>query len=155
MSASFADRGKEGESLFKKALEELEAKDFRLTFNRISDARTAGGRGVSVEGDFQAFQAFADSESTRNFLFEVKETQHSYRLAYGNFDKGQVARMRKRKLAGSLCYVLVYHAADKLWRYQELEFFDKRDATLGSWDLRSLPTASLLEILIGLFYTHV
>lgn len=135
MSAS--DRGKVAEGKVRAQLKDIESKYLRFTFNRISDAHSAGGKGaVSQPGDFQAF--YQNEFGARfNFLIEVKETEHEFRLPHGNFSLDAVARMRKRQLAGTECFILTYHSKSKTWRCIEFDFFVHREG--GSWDLRVFP----------------
>jgi hypothetical protein len=108
-------------------------------FERILDAKAAGGRFRAQAGDFQAFSP------GKNWLLEVKSVAHDFRLPHGNFEAGQRARMAKRALAGTICVVLFYSTTLKLWRLAPLSFFSNLDG--GSWDLRSFQATSLADCL--------
>lgn len=142
-TVSAAKRGKVAEGKVRDYLKALEAQTAQFTFNRIGDAGAARGAFAAQAGDFQAFGW------GKNWIIEVKEVQHAYRLPHGNFGPEQVARMRKRGLAGSIPIVLIYHRNEKLWRLPHLEIFLYRDG--GSWDLREVRTQTLPEILDSVF----
>lgn len=136
-------RGKVAESLVRDALKALEATAMQFTFNRIGDAGAAGGAFAAQSGDYQAFGW------GKNWLIEVKELQHAYRLPHSSFGAEQVARMRKRSLAGSIPVVLLYHRNEKVWRCPSFATFLRRDG--GSWDFRLVETFSLAEIMEATF----
>lgn len=139
------NRGRASENAVRKVLLDLEAEFSAFTFNRVMDSHAAGGRLPAAPGDFQAFSN--TSQPSKNFVIEVKEFAHDYRLSYNNFDLGKVARMYKRELAGSVCVVLLYSTTAKIWRQANLAFFRGRDNTVGSWDLRNLQTIVLKPFL--------
>lgn len=138
-AVSAAKRGKVAEAKVRDYLKALEAQTIQFTFNRIGDAGAARGAFASQAGDFQAFGW------GRNWIIEVKETQHAYRLPHGNFGVEQVVKLRKRELAGSLPLVLIYHRNEKLWRCPAFSTFLHREG--GSWDLREVKPQLLAEIL--------
>lgn len=142
-AVSAAKRGKVAEGKVRDYLKALEALSVHFTFNRIGDAGAAGGAFAAQAGDFQAFGW------GKNWLIEVKETQHAYRIPHGNFGPEQVAKMRKRELAGSVPVVLIYHRNEKLWRCPHLELFLYREG--GSWDLRGIKPQPLQVILDSTF----
>lgn len=167
-----ANRGKYAESKVKDYLKALETRLANFTFNRISDAHAAGGRAQPQPGDFQAFMRvtgqgvyFQDVreqtpegltmgskgvlEVSRNWLIEVKEVKHSFRLPHKNYGPDSVARMHKRVLAGSEPIVLIFHTEEKLWRHVPFEVFLTR--TGGSWDLRPYPTFDYKHTLDHIF----
>lgn len=138
-------RGKWAEGKVKDVLLKLETSDAKFTFNRVQDAHAAGGRFVAQAGDFQAFRFL--NGVRRNFLIEIKEVAHDFRLSYNNFTGDKVARMWKRSLAGSECLVFVYHTTSKVWREVPFEVFLSRPITAGSWDLSTYPTGSISNLL--------
>lgn len=124
-----ANRGKVAESLLQKQFKLLEAADAYFTWERIYDARSSRGAMANPRtGDFVLYNR------GDNTVLEVKEVDHEYRLPRANFSKDQRARMRKRQLAGSLCYVAVYFTPIKAWRLLEMRYFDTEET--GSWDMR-------------------
>lgn len=146
--SSPADRGQRGkiaEAVVMQTLKKFADRHHCFTFNRVQDARTAGGRGTAAIGDFQAFYS-GQGKGSRNFVIEVKEVAHAYRLSYNNFDAGQIARMRIRELAGSIALVLVYHSPTKLWRILPLSLFYTREEGAGSWDLSQTEQTAALAL---------
>lgn len=142
-TVSSANRGKVAEAKVRDYLKELEAQSVYFTFNRIGDAGAARGAFVAQAGDFQAFGW------GKNWIIEVKETQHAYRLPHGNFGPEQVGKMRKRELAGSVPVVLIYHRNEKVWRCPSFSTFLSREG--GSWDLRDVKAQPLPELLDNIF----
>jgi penicillin-binding protein-related factor A (putative recombinase) len=131
-----SNRGKTAESLVRARLETL-CQKAAATFLRLPDAH-AGSRAATL-ADFLYVR-----EGTL-YLIEVKETQHDYRLPHGNFEAGQVARMRRVKMAGGKALVVIYHSTLKLWRGYDIDRFAAREG--GSWDLRDTEPKSLLDLL--------
>ena len=143
--ANHADRGKDAEEQVEKVLNLL-VKRADTAFYRLPDARS-GSRKPTLADYLMVHKGLM-------FLLEIKEVEHDYRLPHGNFDKDQVARMQRFKLAGAQTHVLTYHSKIDKWRSIELEFF--RTRTGGSWDLREFPLQDLSEILKeGETYTSV
>lgn len=152
-----ANRGKVAEAAVKKFLKDTEGAIMEFTFNRCLDAHAAGGKFPAQAGDFQAFYKFdlPLGESgfisrmgmptiSRNFIIEVKEVKHDFRLPHGNYSTDKVARVSKRVLAGTEAIVVVLHTTTKTWRAVPFAFFQTRAG--GSWDLRQfepvdMPTA--------------
>ena len=154
-----ADRGKVSEKAVRDVLKDLEKAHMHFTFNRCYDAHSAGGRMPAQAGDFQAF--YADTRNayvvlsqcpigptvelkdvtpfqfSRNFIVEVKEVKHDFRLPHGNYSTDKVARVQKRVLAGTEAIVMVLHTTTKVWRAVPFDVF--RTRTGGSWDLREWP----------------
>lgn len=124
-------RGKAAEAAVRSELEVLgEMSDF--DWSRIYDARSARGRFPARPGDFEFFYPEVHG------LIEAKEVEHDFRLPKKNFEDGQLARLRKRQMAGGEIVIVVYHSTTKLWTYVELEWLRHRQ-DLPSWDLSSLP----------------
>lgn len=133
-------KGKTAEHKLQVAFTAYASNHSEFDYERIQDARSSMGKmSVPRAGDFLLFH------KGKNILLEVKEVQHSYRLPRPNFDRGQRARMMKRKLAGSICMVIVYHAVDNLWRLIPLEYFGVEDT--GSWDLTYFPASDLKQLM--------
>lgn len=139
-----ANRGKYAEGKVREHLKALEAAHANFTFERVYDAHAAGGRAQPQPGDFRAFYqprngweaqgGEGQTPASRNWLIEVKEVKHDYRLPHANFSPDKVARMHKGALSGREPIVLVYHTEAKIWRNVPFAVFLKREG--GSWDLR-------------------
>jgi hypothetical protein len=127
-----AERGKAAERDVKKYLQEVSLQYFDFDFDRIYDARSAGGKFPSRPGDFEFYYP------GRHGLIEVKEVNHVFRLPEKNFNKRAIARLRKRQLAGGTIVVVVRHSPTGLWREVPLSFFVQR-ADQPSWDLTEFP----------------
>jgi len=141
MATERGSRGKYAETQLRKVLERMRLAYHHFTYNRLGDARA--GFKVAQPGDFQAFGWGS------NWLLEVKEVDHQFRLPVQNFTLDARARMRERQLAGSMCWVLVYFKPAKLWRLQSLDYFGTLAS--GSWDMRDSPTAELSFVIDEIF----
>lgn len=137
-TASIADRGKWAEKEVEKHLKSLNEKYARFAYERLPDARAAGGRLKAALCDFLAWWERPDGHDS--YLIEVKETKHDYRIAKDKLE--QLPRMRKLRLAGAMGIVLIYHSSIDRWRGAPLEYFDGNIPP--SWDLRELPTCATL-----------
>lgn len=157
-----AYQGKDAEGKVRDHLKALDQAHVAFTFNRNPDAHAAGGRFVPVAGDFQAFAVWTmDIAETpagydvlrtpgirpggipmpRNFIFEVKEVKHAFRLPYNNYSADKVARVQKRVLAGTEALVLIRFMPADQWRAVPLDVFRERNEATpsGSWDLSAFP----------------
>lgn len=133
---TYANRGKEAEKLVKARLVEL-AKQADTVWYRPPDLR--GGFKQEALTDFLLLKR------GHLTLVEVKQTEHTYRLAHGNFGIPQVSRMRAWKWAGASALVLIYHSEIQKWRCLDIDYFVDRVG--GSWDLREVPFTTLEETL--------
>lgn len=162
---STADRGKTAEAAVKKILKAIKDKNLNFDWNKNPDAYAAGGRAQPVAGDFQAFKQektlgwvdySADVKGprmiqgepavlqiSRNFIIEVKEVKHDFRLPYGNYSEDKVARVQRRVYAGSEAVVAILHTTTGLWRLVPQAVFTVREEGKGSWDLRAYPTVDI------------
>lgn len=136
MSKSVANRGKSAEKKVRDYLKKVDERLLNWDFERLSDARSAGGRGAKiVVGDYAIFNpAF-------HGVIEVKEIAHDYRIPAANIT--QLPKLRKRALAGGHCYVLVLHTTTGKWRRILATDLELRNT--GSWDLRPYPEYDSLE----------
>lgn len=133
-------RGKWAEGKVRDLLKKLGEADARFDWERILDARSAGGRFRSQIGDFAVFMPHLHG------VIEVKEVDHAYRLPHKNLDTEAVGKLVKRQWAGGITWMIIAHQR-KAWRLVPLEVF--RTRTGGSWDLREFPTyAKVDEILV-------
>lgn len=142
MASSIGQRGKYAERKVKEYLEKLSASHATFAYERVPDARSAGGRFKKVLGDFLYFAP------CKHGVLEVKESGNAFRLPKDKL--AQISRLKARELAGGVCYVVVYHTNEKLWRLapvSQLEIISS-----GSWDLRCFPTSSKLEDLLKAEY---
>jgi penicillin-binding protein-related factor A (putative recombinase) len=137
---STADRGKEAEGKLDKEFKKLDIHLPEFTYERIYDARSSMGKVANPRaGDFCLYH------KGKNFLLEVKEVAHDYRLPVANFGLDQRARMRKRQIAGSICAVIIYHSTTSVWRLLPLAYFGTLNK--GSWDFRGTQEESLKSII--------
>lgn len=128
--ASTGQRGKYAEAKVREYLEQMNSKHACFAYERIYDARSAGGRGIPARpGDFEFYAP------SLHGLIEVKEVEHDYRLPKKNLDKEQIAKLRKREFAGGMIFVLVYHTTLGVWRSVPIQWLHERSAQ-SSWDLR-------------------
>lgn len=142
---AIAQRGKKAEADVKAVLDSLQARLSTFCANRQYDAKSAGGRFPAQPADFQWF--FLNQGKPRSGLIEVKEVAHDYRLPKKNFNVDEIARMRRRLLAGQRCTVLVRHTTTDQWRSVPLTYFIER---LGqpSWDLSGFSSSQTVQELI-------
>jgi hypothetical protein len=125
----FADRGKEAEKKVKTFLQAVSERIAAFNYERLPDARSAGGRFPAVICDF-----LVQFRGTL-YLLEVKQTERDYRLAYDKVD--QLPKLMMWELSGSIGIVMVYHSTIKKWRIMFADELSERqvDGT-ASWDLR-------------------
>lgn len=138
MASKVADRGKWAEGKVQGILKGASERVAEFDFERLPDARAARGALKAQIADFAWFRP------GQHGVIEVKETEHDYRLPRDKL--AQLARLRKRGMAGGLVYVIVYHSTLKKWRCAPLSFFD--GDIPSSWDLSALP---LYDTVDGVF----
>lgn len=132
--ASAGERGKWTEKQVEGELKYLNGKFASFCYERLPDARAARGALKASLCDF-LFWWKRDTDHKVSGLLEAKETEHDYRLPKDKL--GQLARMRKVRLAGGVGVVIIYHSGLSKFRIAPLEFFDGEIPP--SWDLRPLP----------------
>jgi hypothetical protein len=137
---SAATRGKYAEEKTQEYLEQLKSKYAAFDYERIYDARSAGGRFPKRPGDFEFYAPKLHG------LIEAKEVEHDFRLASARLT--QIPKLRKRELAGGLIFVLVYHGTTGRWRSVPLNWLQQRIAQ-PSWDLREFPEHGSVEIALA------
>lgn len=130
MAVSRGDRGKRAEKMVQDYLQQISNRVAAFDFERMPDARSAMGRFKSMIADFAWYYP------GKHGVIEVKETQHDFRIAKDKIP--QLARMKKRVLAGGSCLILVYHSTTKLWRCLDAATLPLIER--GSWDLSGYPT---------------
>lgn len=134
------DRGKFAEKEVTKVLEgwnRLAA----FAFERLPDARAAGGRLKQQISDFMCWYTQPDGSYEWNYCIplEVKSTEHStkngsYLLSAGALD--QLPRLKKVEAAGANPYVLVYFKVTDRWRVAPISYFEFGQP---SWNMSDLP----------------
>jgi hypothetical protein len=131
--ATLGTRGKWAEKQVRDWMSRRSETDAGFAFLRYPDARA--GSAQPAPSDFEA------GHRGTNFKIEVKEvkitTVSSRRLPAANFAADKVGRMRKWRLAGSQCWVIVCHLTEgrggvREWRLVPADYFFERAA---SWDL--------------------
>lgn len=133
--AAVGDRGKWTEKEVEKVLTAMSNKHLSFAFERLPDARAAGGRLKAQLCDFLCWWESANDRERYSIMLEAKEIQHDYRLPKDKLP--QLARMRKVSYAGAEGVVLVYHSTIDKWRCMPLNFF--HGDIPPSWDLSSEP----------------
>ena len=138
MTDSRGTRGKYAEKKVREYMESLKEKHIGFDFERVSDARSAGGRGAKkVVGDFLFFSPGVHG------VLEVKEVNHLFRLPAKNLT--QLPKLRIRELAGGRCLIVVYFKPAKLWRVSWAK--DMENKTTGSWDMTECTPGPLTQVL--------
>ena len=133
------NRGKVAEKLLEAACKQLAASNVAFDWERIPDAFSSRGSVAAPRtGDLSL------TLRGRACVLEVKEVEHDFRLPRKNFSLDSRARMRRRKLAGALCLVAVYHSTTKLWRLIDVDAFGTEDR--GSWDFSNQPAVDLATL---------
>jgi len=127
-----AARGKSAEDTVKKYCERMaERRGIAFHWERIPDARAAGGRFTPVAGDFRV--AYAG----RYAIIEVKETEEKIRLPKKNYSRDAIARCYKHHLAGAVTAVLVHHKISGHWVVMPIEHFYENE--VPSWVTTDFP----------------
>lgn len=131
--AKLAERGKSAEETCRKYfMRKGEQLGTAFAWERIPDARMAGGRFPGVAGDFRAFYLGA------NAIIEVKETKTVDRLPKGNFKVDAIARCYLKWLAGAIVIVIVHHVQTGRWVVMPIEHFYEND--VPSWKTTGFPS---------------
>jgi len=130
---SVARRGKGSENAVKSYLETKRAQlGVEFDYERVPDARAAGGRFTPVAGDFRAFYR------GRSANIEVKEVDTVDRLPKKNFSRDQIARAYRRSLTGVVTVVLIHHTKVDRWVVMPIGYFFDND--LPSWNTSCYPS---------------
>ena len=107
-----------------------------MDWERIYDARTAGGKIPKRPGDYSVFAPGL------HIWIEVKETQHNSRIDKSKLT--QIPKLTVREMAGGTIIILVYHTKTKKWRAPPFYLFGNNPSA-ASWDLSELPEFDSLE----------
>lgn len=124
------DRGKVAERTVAEILEQFNNDFLSFAYERLPDARAARGRLKRQLSDF-----IVEYDGVF-YPFEVKETEHEFRLKKEKIE--QLPRLKKWRLAGARPIVLVYHSTLDQWRLPDFGIF-LPTPTPSSWDLRDEP----------------
>lgn len=129
-----ARRGKLSENAVKSYLEtKRERLGVEFDYERVPDARAAGGRFTPVAGDFRAFYRGKSAN------IEVKEVDTVDRLPKKNFSRDQIARAYRRSLTGVVTVVLIHHTKGVgRWVVVPIDVFFNND--LPSWNTSAYPS---------------
>lgn len=132
---SIGQRGKTAEADVTEVFKEWNDKLATFAYERLPDARAAGGRIAATISDFMVW--FKRGDERLCIPLEVKSTEHpgGYLLTKKGLD--QLPRLNKSRLAGTYPFVLVYFKATFKWRIASIEFFKYGQP---SWDMSDLPT---------------
>lgn len=121
-------RGKRAEAAIQNYLKLLKESYASFDFQRQYDARSAGGRFQSQTGDYLIFRPH------HHAVLEVKTLHHDFRLPKKNFPAEQIAKLRRREMAGSQIFILVFHSTTERWRVPDFKLF-RNSPDSPSWDL--------------------
>jgi Holliday junction resolvase len=124
---SLGQRGKDAEKSARDVLEEWNTKHATFAFERLADARAAGGRIKKQISDYMCWHL------PLCIPLEVKSTEHPYRLPKANLE--QLPRLKKVALAGAKPLVLVEFKTIG-WRIAPVSYFQ---FGVPSWDMSDLP----------------
>lgn len=128
-----AKRGKLSENAVKSYLgTKCERLGVEFDYERVPDARAAGGRFTPVAGDFRAFYRGKSAN------IEVKEVDTIDRLPKKNFSRDQIARAYRRSLTGVVTVVLIHHTKVDRWVVVPIAVFFENDSP--SWDTAQHPS---------------
>ena len=139
MSRTVGDRGKDSEKTLIETLEKLNAKHMAFAYERLPDARSAGGRMKACICDFLVWWRpafpFPNQPERISVQLEVKETQHNFRITRDKIR--QLPRMRRVQNAGGFGLILIHHSTLDQWRVLPVNHFYGEGVT--SWDLSDVP----------------
>lgn len=124
---SVGQRGKDAESEVRKLFDQWNEQHASFAFERLPDARAAGGRIKKQLSDYMVWNL------PHNIPLEVKSLEHAFRLPKANLD--QLPRLKKVALAGAKPFVLV-HFKPVGWRIAPISFFE---FGVTSWDMSDFP----------------
>jgi hypothetical protein len=147
--AEKGSRGKGAETEVKKYLTGLSARVAAFDWERIYDARSAGGKFPTRPGDFEFYRMMGDPSHPAYRrpvagLLEAKETKHDYRLPIDESRRTQIARLYKRHLCGCEIVYTVLHTELGKWRSVPFSFVLEHRSK-ASLDLRPFPLYDSFE----------
>ncbi len=134
-----SSQGKSAEELVKKhCVREAERRGIAFHWERIPDARAAGGRFTPVAGDFR--MAYAG----RYAVVEVKETTAVHKLPAKNYSRDAISRLYKHHLSGAIAAVLVRHMPADVWVVMPIKHLF--DNVVTNWSTLDFPHFESAEI---------
>jgi hypothetical protein len=134
-----ADRGKSSEKAIQTCFERMQEKlGVGFAWERVPDARAAGGRFKPVAGDFRAFWG---GKSANLEVKEVKDSGH--RLPKKNFSRDKIARCYRLSLTGVVTNVIIHHVSTGRWVVMPIWRFFEND--LPSWSTTGFPSFDSAE----------
>lgn len=142
---TIGQRGKFAEKEVEKLLTHLNDRVLNFAWERLPDARAAGGRLKAQLCDYLAWWHHSGQASGVSFQIEVKEIAHAFRLPKDKLN--QLPKLRKIRRAGGIGIVIVYHTSTMLWRVMPLEFFNGEAPP--SWDLSGVPQFPSLDMALN------
>lgn len=128
-----ADRGKSAETAVKAYGKRMDERlGLAFHWEKIPDARAAGGRFTPVAGDFRF------SYAGRYAITEVKEVKTSVdRLPKKNFSRDKIARCYRHHVAGALAVVVIHYTQADKWVVVPIKHFYDND--VPSWNTKEFP----------------
>ena len=111
-------------------------------FERLYDARSAGGRFPSQIADYAIYGMMEHG------VIEVKQVAHDFRLPAKNFPRKKFPALVRRQQCGGAVIILIYHSTTKRWRVAPFEYFNL-NADLPSWDVSVYPTYKTVDEALG------
>jgi hypothetical protein len=129
---SVGQRGKNAEKTTRDLFEEWNNLA-GFAYERLADARAAGGRIKAQISDYMVWLHWDKTKPPRQVPLEVKSIEHAYRLPKANLD--QLPRLNKVAMAGAIPLVLV-HFKPVGWRIAGVGYFKYGQP---SWDMSDLP----------------
>jgi len=146
---ALADRGKSTEKAVQTYFErKLECLGVAFDWERVPDARAAGGRFKPVTGDFRAFYG------GRSANLEVKEVKTSVdRLPKKNYSRDKIARCYRRSLTGVITAVLLHYTQADKWVVVPIKHFYDHD--VPSWDTSSFPSFGSVQAALDFALTKL
>lgn len=136
---AIGQRGKSTEGVATKLFNHLNNTIMNFAFERLPDARAAGGRLKAQLCDFLAWWSYScgktGQDESVSYQIEVKEIAHAYRLPKDKL--AQLPRLRKVARAGGTGLVIIHHTSTGQWRVLPIEHFNGEIP--ASWDLSRVP----------------
>lgn len=132
---SVGQRGKYAEKKVTELFEKLNLQYAGFAFERLPDARAAGGHLKKMISDFLVWwEGEYAQDAAVNIALECKSTEHNYRLSKSAIE--QLPRLKKVARAGAKAVVVVYFKKLDQWRIAPASWFV---TGVPSWDMSKLP----------------
>lgn len=141
---AIGQRGKFAEKEVEKLFKTLNDQVLNFAYERLPDARSAGGRLKAQLCDYLAWWQYCSGSTGQDvsisYQIEVKEIAHAFRLPKDKLN--QLPKLRKIRRAGGVGIVIIYHTSTMMWRAIPLEFFNGEAPP--SWNLSGVPQYAYL-----------